>query len=246
MKPIGRNLGWQKPHEYLSADFCMYLLLASAFFLTIVVGILVALTWMTRFRSHRAVKIYVVWLTMYSMFIVFGTGPIGARLYEPPATSPYKLPWKSGITRLVSQGNLSFTSHRDQHLYAWDFWMTTGTEVLAARGGTVAEIEQNHDGIGLHSNFILIEHVDGTRAMYAHIKVNGSVVKLGERVEQGQLIAYSGMVGQTINPHLHFVVFDKEGKKSLPITFSEVPGGVPLGGRFYTSANFFREIESSN
>ena len=199
------------------------------------------LTSMTKFRSHlvgrRAVKIYITWLIMYSLFIAVGTGPVGDRLYEPPVISPYKLPWRSGISRFVSQGNRSFTSHRDQHLYAWDFWMATGTQVLAARAGTVAEIEQNFDGIGLESNFIIIEHVDGTRAMYAHIKKKGSVVKLGNRVEQGQLIAYSGMVGQTINPHLHFVVFNKEGTKSLPITFSEVPGGIPIAGQFYTSAN---------
>ena len=219
----------------------MYLFLSIIFFITLVVGIFVMLTSMTKFRSHlvrrRAVKIYIIWLIMYSLFIAVGTGPVGDRLYEPPVTSPYKLPWGSGISRFVSQGNRSFTSHRDQHLYAWDFWMATGTQVLAARAGTVAEIEQNFDGIGLESNFIIIEHVDGTRAMYAHIKKKGSVVKLGNRVEQGQLIAYSGMVGQTINPHLHFVVFNKEGTKSLPITFSEVPGGIPIAGQFYTSAN---------
>ncbi len=120
--------------------------------------------------------------------------------------------------------------------------MPIGTQVLAARDGTVTEIKESFDGIGFQSNYILIAHVDGTRAMYAHIKKNGSVVKLGDLVEQGQLIAYSGMVGQTINPHLHFVVFDKEGITSLPITFSDVPDGIPYAGRFYTSSNSAHEL----
>jgi murein DD-endopeptidase MepM/ murein hydrolase activator NlpD len=219
----------------------MYPLLALIFFATLIAGILLIVTFMTKFRYHpywrRAGKAYAVWLILYSLFIALGTGPVEKRLYEPSVSSPYKLPWKSGAAHFVSQGNRSFTSHRDQHLYAWDFWMPIGTQVLAARGGVVLEIEENFDGIGLHSNFISISHIDGTRAMYAHILKNGSVVRPGDRVEQGQLIAYSGMVGQTINPHLHFVVLDKEGTTSLPITFSDVRGGVPYAGRFYPSSN---------
>ena len=205
-----------------------------------IIGFLVLLGIITRFGQWnrlRVTKIYSAWLVLYSLFIALGTGPFGDRLYEPPAASPYKLPWEVGIARFVSQGNRSFTSHRDKHLFAWDFWMAIGTKVLAARAGIVVKIEQSFDGIGLDSNYIMVEHEDGTRALYAHIKNNGAAVKAGDLIEQGQLIAYSGMVGQTINPHLHFVVFNKEETVSIPITFSDVLGGVPLAGRSYTSGN---------
>ena len=43
--------------------------------------------------------------------------------------------------------------------------MSIGTKVLAARVGTVVEVVQNFDGIGLNSNYVIIEHEDGTRAM---------------------------------------------------------------------------------
>lgn len=219
----------------------MYQILAATFFFTVLTGVFVLAYLITGFRSHplrlKVVKTYGLWLVVYAIFITFFTGPVGSRLYDPPATSPYKLPWKSGIARFVSQGNRSFTSHRDLHLYAWDFWMPIGTEVLAARSGTVKEVEQSFDGIGLQSNYVLIEHVDGSRAMYAHIKKDSSVVKPGQKVVQGEVIAYSGMVGQTINPHLHFVVLDHEGRASLPITFSDVQDGVPTAGNFYTSSN---------
>jgi hypothetical protein len=45
------------------------------------------------------------------------------------------------------------------------------------------------------------------------------------------------MVGQTIFPHVHFAVFNKEGSASLPISFNDVSGGIPLAGHFYVSGN---------
>lgn len=62
-------------------------------------------------------------------------------------------------------------------------------------------------------------------------------MKVGDQAKQGQPIALSGMVGQTIFPHVHFYVINKEGTSSIPISFGEVPGGVPMAGRFYTSEN---------
>jgi len=216
----------------------MYLALALVFFITLIGALVVAVGLIVKREFWLPfAKLYVAWLILYILFITFGTGPVGERIYVPAASSPYKLPWKAGVSRFVSQGNRSFTSHRGLHLYAWDFWMDIGTEVLSARAGTVIKIEQNFDGVGLKSNYVMIEHEDGSRAMYAHIKKAGSLVKIGDRVEQGQLIAYSGMVGQTINPHLHFVVFNKNETDSLPITFSELTDGVPLAGHFYISGN---------
>lgn len=87
-------------------------------------------------------KFYIGWIVVYCLFIILTTGPVGDRLYALPTTSPYKLPWKAGVSRFVSQGNRSFTSHRDLHFYAWDFWMAIGTEVLAARAGAIIRIEQ--------------------------------------------------------------------------------------------------------
>jgi murein DD-endopeptidase MepM/ murein hydrolase activator NlpD len=220
----------------------MYILLASIFFVTLFIGFFLLITFLINRSSpprvwRRVAKGYVTWLAFYFLFIAFGTGPSGEPRDLSPESSLYKLPWKANVARFVSQGNRSFTSHRGTHLYAWDFWMPVGTEVVAAREGQVVKIEQNFRGIGLNSNFIVIQHRDETRAMYAHIKTGGAVAQIGESVRQGQLIAYSGMVGQTINPHLHFVVFNKDESASLPVTFSDVSGGVPLAGRFYVSGN---------
>ena len=116
--------------------------------------------------------------------------------------------------------------------------MPIGTPVLAAREGKIIKIIQNFDGIGFHSNFVHILHQDGQVSGYAHVKKNSVPVKVGDFVRRGQTIALSGLVGETIIPHLHFYVLNAEQNKSIPVSFHDVPGtGVPLAGHFYTSKN---------
>lgn len=219
-----------------------YPILATLFFVSIVFAISLVIALIVRprvWRRHsRAVLIFsAVWFGAYFLFILLGTGPKDLSKYPPQATSPYRLPWKAGVSRFVAQGNRSFTSHRGYHMYAWDFVMPTGTEVLAAREGKVVEVEDHFDGIGLNANFVTIEHADGERSVYAHIKHGGSLVKVGDQVSQGAPIALSGMVGQAPGPHLHFYVINKEHSSSIPISFQDVPEGVPLAGHFYVSGN---------
>jgi murein DD-endopeptidase MepM/ murein hydrolase activator NlpD len=200
----------------------IYPLLAALFFLTVFMTF--ALPFSRRLRIFA-----LVWYPAYALFILFGTGTNAAR--EP---AKYRLPWRAGAKRFVAQGNNSFTSHRGLHKYAWDFVMPTGTEVLAARDGEVVRVEDNHDGIGLLSNYVVIQHEDGERSGYAHIRKDGALVKVGDPVKRGQPIALSGMVGQTLFPHLHFYVMNEKETESLPVSFEE---GVPEAGRFYTSRN---------
>lgn len=182
------------------------------------------------------VLFYSGWFGLYACFILFATGPSALDPYPRAQGSPYQLPWQGGVRRFVAQGNRSFVSHRGSHLYAYDFWMPIGTVVLAARGGTVTRVEVDHDGLGALSNYVKVEHPDGTSAMYAHIRKDGALVKQGESVRQGQPLAYSGMVGQTLYPHLHFVVVGPN-EQAVPVTFSDVQNGIPLAGHCYVSGN---------
>lgn len=189
-------------------------------------------------ERRRPIQItFLTWISCYALYILLFTGPGDLRVYPAAETAHYSLPWKAGVTRFVAQGNNSFLSHRDSHQFAWDFVMENGTEILAAREGTVFSIEDSLDGIGYLSNFIVIRHKDGESSAYAHIQNKGALVKVGESVRRGQSIALSGMVGQTLFPHLHFYVLGSDGRSSIPISFREVENGVPLAGRFYTSDN---------
>ncbi|MGE0632484.1 MAG: M23 family metallopeptidase [Pseudobdellovibrionaceae bacterium] len=220
----------------------MYALLAAIFALSIVIGLLLVLGFILKphvwHKNLRRIKIFCLfWFVPYFAFILFFTGPEDLNQYPPHELSPYKLPWRVGVTRILSQGNRSFTSHRGLHFYAWDFVMSIGTEVLAARDGVIVEVEQSFSTIGLQGNYVLVGHVDGQISGYFHIQHNGALVKVGEKVKRGQPIALSGMTGQTTLPHLHFLVFNSDQTASVPISFQEVDSGVPLAGHFYTSKN---------
>jgi len=123
----------------------------------------------------------------------------------------YHLPFKKGMSYEVSQGYNGTFSHQDK--YAIDFDMPIGSEIHAARGGIVVNVVQENtmscpsQECAKYNNFILIYHSDGTFAEYGHIKENGAVIKKGDKVKTGQLIGFSGNVGWSSRPHLHFEVF---------------------------------------
>jgi len=137
----------------------------------------------------------------------------------------YYLPFKKGKTYTVSQGYNGNISHHGE--YALDFRMPVGTEIYAARSGVVVLVEQSFDktctdpDCAKYNNYILIYHVDGTFAEYTHIKKNGSRVQPGDQIKIGQHIGYSGNVGWSTGPHLHFIVFLQRFNKreTLPVQF---------------------------
>lgn len=220
----------------------MYPLLALIFFLSLIIGLLLIVGFIFKpkiwLRYQRGMRIFTaLWFIPYFVYILFFTGPVDLSKYPPRDNSPYKLPWQAGVTRVLSQGNRSFTSHQGLHFYAWDFVMPIGTKILAAREGVVLEIEQSFSTVGLKGNYLLIRHADGQISGYFHIQQNGALVKVGDQVKQGQEIALSGMTGQTTLPHLHFLVFNSEQTASIPVSFQDVENGVPLAGHLYTSTN---------
>ncbi len=119
----------------------------------------------------------------------------------------YDLPYSSGKSYKVMQGYFGEFSHKDEH--AIDFDMPEGSEVCAMREGIVVDIREdsNIGGKDLKfagdANYVRIMHNDGTIADYLHFKQNGIVVKTGQKVKTGQLIAYSGNTGFSSAPHLH-------------------------------------------
>ena len=127
------------------------------------------------------------------------------------AVFQYYLPFKQGGSYRVKQGYFGSFSHNNS--YAIDFEMPEGTEIYSARSGIVVDVVQDNDRscssseCAIYNNYVLIYHPDGTFAEYANIKKNGARVSKGDIVNRGQLLAYSGNVGWTTGPQLHFEVF---------------------------------------
>jgi len=150
------------------------------------------------------------------------------------AEALYRLPWPEGLSFMftqVSDGRI--TSHFTKAtLHAVDIAMPEGIPVLAARAGVVEALEMRHgaspeeDPLSYEGNFVRVRHVDGTAAIYAHLRHAGVAVRVGEGVEPGQLLGYSGSTGDVLEPHLHFAVTrvqtDSAGLRedvSLPMKF---------------------------
>ena len=114
------------------------------------------------------------------------------------------------------------------NLYAIDWKMPEGTFVCAARGGTVVKVKDDSDKGGSsvkydhYNNYVLIRHDDGTLGHYCHLLKHGGLVKPGQTVQAGDIIARSGNTGFSSGPHLHFCVFrakDGRERESIPVKF---------------------------
>ena len=144
--------------------------------------------------------------------------------YPNQSGSPYILPWQTGLSFNVGQGNCTDGSHATDSAdrFAYDIDMPIGTSILAARAGTVLSLEERFvDGNRTPGaeNFVNVRHDDGSVGVYFHLTHQGVVVEVGAQVTQGQLIARSGDTGDSTEPHLHFQVDACGGCDSTPVSF---------------------------
>ncbi|MFJ3308708.1 M23 family metallopeptidase [Streptomyces sp. NPDC086549] len=106
-----------------------------------------------------------------------------------------------------------------------DFAVPTGTEVVAAHGGTVVKAGGNGAGDGpAYGNAIVVKHGNGTYSQYAHL--SRIDVRVGQVVATGQHIALSGSTGNSTGPHLHFEIrtTPNYGSAVDPVSFLHAEG----------------------
>ena len=106
-----------------------------------------------------------------------------------------------------------------------DFGAGSGTPIMAAGDGVVVEARR----WGGYGNWLRIRHNGGWETGYAHLSRYGKGVRPGQRVRQGQVVAYVGSTGASTGPHLHYEIW-KNGKRTNPVG-AKVPQGTVLSGR---------------
>lgn len=159
----------------------------------------------------------------------------------------YRLPYARDVSFPIIQGYDSRLSHRGVERFTLDFGMPVGTDVHAARGGTVVLVEDSHEvgcareECGRFANFVVVLHDDGTTGEYFHLAARSVVVERGATVVRGQRIARSGNTGFSTAPHLHFGVYRTayDGRtESVAVRFATRVGAVvvPRSGGRYTNA----------
>jgi len=92
-----------------------------------------------------------------------------------------------------------------------DYGCATGTPVKAAQSGTVTVARKDASGYGVH---VRIQHGDGSLTIYGHLQ--NTAVKVGDKVQAGQVIGLSDNTGNSSGPHLHFELRDPRGQPIDP------------------------------
>lgn len=126
----------------------------------------------------------------------------------------YDLPYQAQQQFQIMQGYNGNFSHQNE--YSLDFDMPVGTGIVAVRDGIVAKVEDSNSQRCIQkecaqfNNYVLIFHEDGTFSEFSHLDKEGALVKPGDKVTKGQLIAKSGNTGWSTAPHLHLVIFKQK------------------------------------
>jgi len=99
-----------------------------------------------------------------------------------------------------SHGIISQGFNRNRHI-GIDIAGPPGTPIIAAATGQVVKSGWDDWGLG---NAVRIHHSDGSFTVYGHNR--RLLVKNGQQVSQGEVIAEMGTTGNSSGPHLHFEV----------------------------------------
>lgn len=111
--------------------------------------------------------------------------------------------WPLATAGVVTSGfgwrRSPFSGRRSMHRGV-DIAARPGTDILAVADGEVSFAGRR----GGYGNLVQIKHSSTMETRYAHNQVN--LVREGERVRKGQVIARVGSTGRSTGPHLHFEV----------------------------------------
>jgi murein DD-endopeptidase MepM/ murein hydrolase activator NlpD len=100
-----------------------------------------------------------------------------------------------------------------KHHEGVDFSAPVGTDIYATGDGVVVEVGGTKRGYG---NSVMIDHGFGYTTFYAHC--SKVIVKKGQQIKRGQIIAKVGNTGKSTAPHLHYEVH-KNNKPIDPINY---------------------------
>ena len=97
-----------------------------------------------------------------------------------------------------------------------DFRGAIGTPIYATAQGLVMKAERS----GGYGNHVIIDHGYGYETLYAHLSKLD--VKVGDRVNRGDLIGALGNTGRSSGPHLHYEVHHN-GQPVNPRYYLQLP-----------------------
>ena len=116
-------------------------------------------------------------------------------------TQPFQWPAKGRVSGIFGSQRILNGVPKQAH-YGVDVAVPTGTPVHAPEGGIVALAEPD---LYFTGGTIIVDHGHGLSSVVVHL--SKLLVKPGDRVQGGQVIALSGMTGRATGPHVHWGVY---------------------------------------
>lgn len=108
---------------------------------------------------------------------------------------------KGGYVNPLPRGSYTISQPFHAGHNGIDLAAPTGTKIMAAAPGTVTHAGWHTGGGG---NQVNLRHAGGIVTWYAHM--SKVLTKVGEQVQQGQVIGRVGSTGNSTGPHLHYMV----------------------------------------
>jgi murein DD-endopeptidase MepM/ murein hydrolase activator NlpD len=137
--------------------------------------------------------------------------PSGVRRYETSPSMPSH--WPLDLQGFVTRGRVGEGTGGDGEAHEGiDIAVPIGTPIRASGGGAVEAAGTDAD----YGLFVLLRHPGGYESMYGH--ASRVLVREGDSVVAGQVIALTGSSGRSTAPHLHFEI-RREGQSLDPLTF---------------------------
>jgi len=103
-----------------------------------------------------------------------------------------------------------------------DYAAPVGTKVKVTADGTVAVVNKQNG----YGNVVMVNHQGKYTTVYGHLSRFAPGLRVGQRVSQGEVIAYVGMTGLTSGPHLHYE-FKIDGTQRDPLRVA-LPDASPI------------------
>ncbi len=163
-----------------------------------------------------------------------------------PASGKGALKWPLDnviITQKFGKTSFSLSNcnlYKDCSHNGVDFAASRGTPIKSARAGVVVGVG-NTDAVlkckgRSYGRWVFVKHDNGLSTVYGHL--SSVSVFVGQKVETGEIIAYSGNTGASTGPHLHFTVYATQGAQLFKITGTRcagvtIPVGSPLDPLLY-------------
>ena len=137
--------------------------------------------------------------------------------------SGFRWPAKGRISGVYGSQRILNGEPRRPH-FGIDIAAPTGTKVLAPADGVVTLV---HSDMFFSGGTMIVDHGHGLSSAFLHL--SRILVKMGERVAQGQVIAEVGSTGRSTGPHLDWRInlFDRRLDPSLLVGPMPEQGAVP-------------------